>query len=155
MNWEAAGAIGEIVGALAVFATLAYLAIQIRQNTGAVRAAALDSSIQAASLIRSDMFKSEELSEIFLLGSKNPKELNEVQTLRFRNMVTNIFWALWNLYSQSKYADLSHDVWESQKHVVIRILNTPGGVWYWEIHGREFEPEFVQMINQIVKDASK
>ena len=29
MNWDALGAMGEIVGALAVFATLAYLAIQI------------------------------------------------------------------------------------------------------------------------------
>lgn len=33
MNWEAIGAIAEIVGALAVVVTLAYLAIQVRQNT--------------------------------------------------------------------------------------------------------------------------
>lgn len=38
MNWDAAGAIGEIVGAIAVLATLAYLAIQIRQSTEAQRA---------------------------------------------------------------------------------------------------------------------
>ena len=30
MNWDAAGAIGEIVGAAGVIATLGYLAIQIR-----------------------------------------------------------------------------------------------------------------------------
>ena len=30
MNWEAIGAIGEIVGALAVGLTLAFLAIQVR-----------------------------------------------------------------------------------------------------------------------------
>ena len=33
MDWNAVGAIGEIVGAIAVFLTLVYLAIQIRQNT--------------------------------------------------------------------------------------------------------------------------
>ncbi|MFT4562959.1 MAG: hypothetical protein ACI9BW_002710 [Gammaproteobacteria bacterium] len=33
MNWDALGAISELVGALAVVATLVYLAIQIRQNT--------------------------------------------------------------------------------------------------------------------------
>jgi hypothetical protein len=33
MNWAAIGAIGEIVGAVAVVVTLAYLAIQVRQNT--------------------------------------------------------------------------------------------------------------------------
>ena len=31
MNWDAIGAIGEIVGALAVLATLIYLALQVRQ----------------------------------------------------------------------------------------------------------------------------
>jgi hypothetical protein len=32
MNWEAIGAIGEVGGAIAVVATLLYLAAQIRQN---------------------------------------------------------------------------------------------------------------------------
>ena len=32
MNWEAAGAIGELLGALAVLATLVYLAVQVRQS---------------------------------------------------------------------------------------------------------------------------
>lgn len=152
MNWEAVGAMGEIVGALAVFATLVYLAIQIRQNTRAVRAAALDSSIQAASLIRSDMFKSEELSQLFLLGNENPEDFNEVQRYRYRNLVSNMMWALWNFYSQSRYADLSQDSWESQKYVAARILNTPGGAWYWKNYSREFEDDFVEAVNQIVED---
>lgn len=33
MNWEAIGAIGEIVGAIAVLITLIFLAIQLRQNS--------------------------------------------------------------------------------------------------------------------------
>lgn len=40
MNWEALGAIGEIVGAAAVVATLAYLSVQIR---GANKQAELES----------------------------------------------------------------------------------------------------------------
>ena len=37
MNWEAVGAVGEVGGAIAVVATLGYLAVQIRQNTAQVR----------------------------------------------------------------------------------------------------------------------
>ena len=33
MNWEAIGAISEMIGALAVVVSLIYLAFQIRQNT--------------------------------------------------------------------------------------------------------------------------
>jgi hypothetical protein len=38
MNWDAIGAVGEIVGAIAVLATLIYLAIQIRQSSATQRA---------------------------------------------------------------------------------------------------------------------
>ena len=33
MNWDALGAVGEIIGALAVVGTLGYLAVQIRSQT--------------------------------------------------------------------------------------------------------------------------
>ena len=33
MNWEAIGAIGEIVGAISVLVTLIFLILQIQQNT--------------------------------------------------------------------------------------------------------------------------
>ena len=38
MNWDAIGAIGEVTGALAVFVTLVYLAVQLRQNARLMRA---------------------------------------------------------------------------------------------------------------------
>lgn len=38
MNWEAIGAIGEIVGAIAVLVTLIYLAMQVRQSSDTQRA---------------------------------------------------------------------------------------------------------------------
>ena len=40
MNWEAIGAIGEIIGGLVVIGSLIYLALQIRQNSNLARAAA-------------------------------------------------------------------------------------------------------------------
>jgi hypothetical protein len=38
MNWDALGAIGELVGAAAVILTLVFLAFQIRSNTKAIQA---------------------------------------------------------------------------------------------------------------------
>ena len=51
MNWEAIGAIGEVVGALGVIFTLGYLAIQVRQNSAVVRA----STRQAISTTQADV----------------------------------------------------------------------------------------------------
>lgn len=36
MNWEAIGAIGEVLGAVAVFISLSYLALQIKSNTASM-----------------------------------------------------------------------------------------------------------------------
>lgn len=41
MNWDAIGAVGEILGALGVIVTLAYLAIQVRASTRATDSQAL------------------------------------------------------------------------------------------------------------------
>ena len=52
--WEAIGAIGEIVGALAVVVTLVYLSFQLRHNTYATRAStaqALEDSINNGNLL--------------------------------------------------------------------------------------------------------
>ena len=40
MNWEAIGAVGEILGAASVVATLFYVAVQVRHATSVARSAA-------------------------------------------------------------------------------------------------------------------
>ena len=67
MNWEATGAIGEVVGAAGVIASLMYLAVQIRQNTKSVRrASARQSSEKNAVALRgladySDLFSGDHM----------------------------------------------------------------------------------------------
>jgi hypothetical protein len=51
MNWEAMGAIGEIVSAVGVIATLGYLALQVRQNSNVTRSA----TRQAISSVQADL----------------------------------------------------------------------------------------------------
>ncbi|MDA1369631.1 MAG: hypothetical protein O2971_02570 [Proteobacteria bacterium] len=142
MNWDAIGAIGEIVGALAVFLTLAYLAIQIRQNTRAVQAAANDSSVSNANAARQSMYENEQLAEIFLRASADPDSLDDVERLRFRLLVHNLLMSQSNNFAQSKITDLSLGPWEAQTEVIMRLLRSPGGQWFWKNYGMEFEAPF-------------
>ena len=150
MNWGAIGAVGEILGAIAVFLTLVYLAIQIRQNNNAVRITAVDSGISAVNVVREKLVEDPDVAEIFIRGGKDPESLNETDALRYRVLITNMMWTLWNLYSQTKYANLPDNVWECQIPVIKRILNTNGGRSFWQAHGDEFEKSFVNEINRIV-----
>ena len=72
MNWDAIGAIGEVIGAIAVLVTLFYFAIQIRQNNRNVeeslrslRLSAADATVASFSRYR-ELISQKEIAEIYL-----------------------------------------------------------------------------------------
>ena len=92
MNWDAVGAIGEIVGALAVVLTLIVLIFQVRYSTRAMeesnkleRMAAIDRHADTISMWRARTTENHELAEIWLKVLNN-EVLNEVELLRANNM---------------------------------------------------------------------
>ncbi len=91
MNWEAIGAIGELIGAIGVILTLGYLAFQIRQNTQQLAqnerssiAAAVYSSATVLRENRKSVFENPEITEMWLKGMNNPVELSDAGRYRFR-----------------------------------------------------------------------
>ena len=148
MNWDALGAIAEFLGAVAVFITLAYLALQIRQNTKAVKSAALDSAIESVNSARLTLVDNVELSELFLRGSTEPDSLTELEAMRFRVLLQTFMWSAWNVYSQSKSADIG--VWNTQRKAVERILGTPGGVRFYDHFSSEFNEEFRAEVSRMM-----
>ncbi len=68
MNWETISAISEAVGAVAIVATLIYLAIQIRQNTASVKGSAYQQWV-AANLELNVAATEPTLSQVLILGA--------------------------------------------------------------------------------------
>ena len=75
MNWEAIAAIGQIIGAIAVVATLFYLAVEIRQNSRIVeensrqlRLGEVDATLQSFARYRA-LLAEPELADIYRRGS--------------------------------------------------------------------------------------
>ena len=91
MNWEAIGATGEIVGAIAVVVAIGYLAVQIRQNTRSLRAATHHSSARSATETQDLCAQSDDLSRVFRIGSREREELTEDERQRWDAMLMSIF----------------------------------------------------------------
>ncbi len=92
MNWEAVGAVGEIVGAFAVVLTLGLLLIQLRRSTQAMseanrlnRAAALDRHSESIGRWRSRLAEHEDLARLWFEASRDG-ELTEIELLRVHNL---------------------------------------------------------------------
>ena len=142
------GNLGEFFGAIAVFATLAYLAVQIRQNTKAQRSAAYDSSIRNFIAIRQAVFENSEVSTISMKGLNDPDSLDELEWYRFRLFMYATMLSYWHVYAEP--ADLEEDLWETQLPAVTRVIASPGGRAYWEAHESEFVPSFRNEIQRIL-----
>ena len=144
--------IGEIIGALAVFLTLIYLALQIRQNTKAVQASAVDASISKVTSVRQSMYESAEVAEIYIAGLANPDDLDELSRTRFRLVMHNVLMSISNIYSQTNFAGLSSSMWESQLVLLRRVVTSPGGQWFWKEYQLEFDETFREQIEAILQD---
>lgn len=149
------GAIGEIIGAVAVVVSLIYLAVQIRQNTEQIahsieasRVAALERNVQAGNRIREIIILNPEVADLLLAGLRGFGALAERERLRFEFLVRNIMAEFQGAYI--RYFSTSND----PEHLVgmaatlDRMLANPG---FREcIAKREFDwrPEFQAFVDE-------
>lgn len=121
MNWDAIGATGELIGAAVVLVTLVYLAQQIRQNTKALSASAIDS-------VTNHGFQElrwwDELAEIVLKAEKDPASLSELEVRRVRYCTIASIRNRQNEYFQYIKGALDQDVWDASERLIAGILLT-------------------------------
>ena len=103
MNWEAIGAIGETLGAVAVVVSLLYLAAQIRQNSRIVKGASAQAITQT---IQSELRWSSDMGDILVKVFNNPESLSQVEAFKVGEWATAAMWARQNEYIQ--YLSLIH-----------------------------------------------
>jgi len=162
MSWQDLGSIGELVSAIAVVVSLVYLAFQIRQNTRqinentkAAQATAFDSSIAHTFMARQSVLEDADVARIYVAGSKDPDSLNEEDRVRYRLIVHNILWSLWNMQSQSRVGELASETWDTQLATLERMMSTPGFRWFWSNYSQEFGASFRAIVTELEKKHTK
>ncbi len=87
MNWEAIGAIAEILGVIAVISSLIYVGRQINQNTQIARANIVHGTSVLSNQIFQLIAQDAELADIYDRGTTGVS-LNRVDLRRFTALVT-------------------------------------------------------------------
>ena len=159
LSWQDLGSIGELISAIAVVVSLVYLAFQIRQNTSqinqntkAAQATAFDSSITNAMVARQAIFENEDVARIFHQGSIDPKALSEEELLRYRLIIHNVLWSIWNVQSQAQVGGVSAETWQAQIAILRRLFSSEGARWFWVNYSEEFGLSFQQEVAMILSE---
>ena len=149
MNWEAIGAIGEIVSALAVAFTLIYLAIQIRQGRKTTRSQNIHAETEQYQRLM-DMQLREELQEPLEKLSKTEKLNYREATHLEAHLLSSlsVHSALYRHHQEGLETAVS---WKVMRRRLESIFLTPYARSWWQTAGRYvFEPDFVAEVDQLL-----
>lgn len=132
MNWDAVGALAELLGAIAVIASLVYLASQIRQNTRVQRRANLgDIATDLSASLRSAA-SAPELGSLVVRAYADLDTLDPVERYRF-----DCFFYAWLATFERAMLDARDGEYPEELLVPMReaiagFLGTPGGRAWWK-----------------------
>ena len=147
------GNYGEFLGAVAVVATLAYLAVQVRQNTATIRnsESAHRSTIETElnlrfHEIRRDLYADPSLTNIFRTGLLDPRALDTGQWDRFFQFLVSMFYAFAEQYRLSDTLLVDRD--RMYGELFRDLFRYPGARSFW-ISAEHFDAEWTEMVQSI------
>jgi hypothetical protein len=153
MNWDAVGAIAELVAAIGVVASLVYVGFQIRQNTLSVTASAHrainDKFIRVNEFVGQDA----ETIKAFLVGRERIEELDEVDRGRFITVMMNILQHFEDVFYQHRKGLLEDQYWERIERMIGFYVTEPGVQAFWNIFRGWSTEDFSQYLDSRFAEA--
>jgi hypothetical protein len=128
------GSIGELVGAVATVATLAYLAIQIRANTRMMRSQARHVGQSITGNWALSVAENGPLADVFARGLAGPESLTPAERIQFTLLFSQILLASEAAFHDVREGIGSNAQLERALGSISPLLRSPGGRAYW----REF-----------------
>jgi hypothetical protein len=132
MNWEAIGATAELLGALAVVATLVFLIKQIRDSSTMIQNSTAQSTSESISDWARQLTENPDLYRIYRAGLKDDSSLSKEERGLFDLVLFQAFHANSSIYFQYRNGGFGIDRWESEVRIFAINYNTPGGRASWE-----------------------
>lgn len=146
INWEAVGAVGETVGALAVVVTLIYLATQIRTQNRESRLAAVHELTEAfRAAIMS--FQDPNLAAIFVKAKTGFADLPEEERLQFIAMIHGVLRVWEDAYYQYRQDRLDERLWHAMVTQFSGYFSLPGVQRVWEIRKQAYSEDFRNFVD--------
>ncbi len=153
MNWEAIGAIGEILGAVGVILTVGYLALQVRQNTKIVRSASyLDVATQVKDIFMS-VSTNKELADLITQALMGSEVLDRSGTMRVNNYFLSLLGIFESSYQAFQEGIVSVEHWEGIEKSLRQLAHSPYVQNMWDLLPYTFTAGFRNHFQNLIDDA--
>lgn len=153
MNWDAIGAVGELIGAAGVIISLVYLAGEIRQNTKSLRASAYDSITSHIAELNKLIITNSEVASIIEEGDKDRSGLSKDKRKRYDAFQSIRFRHYDNLHYQYRHDLLEESRWQPLQNALAHHLQKPGVVSSWNQYRKTLNMEFAEYVENLIRDS--
>ena len=133
MNWDAIGAVGEILGATGVIVTLAYLATQIRQNTRQSRATAFQTLTDTGAAVSQMIVGDADVARIWHSAHAGKiEELSPEDWTRFQLALGAWLECMESVFMQRRMGGVDDELFDSRMEIVRALLASPAAKRVWK-----------------------
>lgn len=150
MNWEAIGALGELLGAAAVIATLLYVARQLQEQSRALTTSTRDSAFQQLAEWNYQVMADADISHLFQMGADSDDwdEFAPEERSQLIHIFYSFFKVFENVYLHAAEGSTQAAVWERNCQVFLAYASKPGCRRYWTQREGTLDPRFVQILRE-------
>lgn len=142
--------IGQTISAIAVVISLIYVALQIKQNTNATKAASAQAYVTADNEIVGLINSSPNLADVLYQGANGLSVLKGGDTIRFVAFHDLVFISFQSYYLQWKKGVLEEVLWGTYKQAFVGLLQQKGQQEWWALRHHWFSQEFQDYVEQSV-----
>ena len=149
LTWEDLGAMGEMVGAFGVLASIIYFATVLRFNANVTRDATTYNLMQLAITFRSESYKGE-LAEIRLKAATGA-QLNDLESLKFEGYLSALFEMtelIFMAWGKNKVDDEYMAAWDKR---IQAAMSVPRIKQFWSRSKSGYRPSFVTYIDGLIE----
>ena len=140
----------EIIGVIAVVASIIYLAIQVKQSTQATRSetsnVTTNSAMNQYLLLATDT----ELLDIFQRGSRDPKSLADLELGRFYSFIFSTLLNWQNFYYHKQKNEIDAERWTPWESLMSDVFSLPGFKALWAVRQQYFQKDFRHFVDRLM-----
>ena len=144
MNWDALGAIGNLLAAIGVIVSLIYLAVQIRQNSILTKAS-IKHSLASQTQISSQSWAEHAEAVMRVVEKNNPSTSDEFVT---QQLLQANFRSYENYLYQYKIGLFDESEWIGIKQTMYRQLSYPQVASWWMSSKSEFSDDLCELLDE-------
>jgi hypothetical protein len=152
MTLESLSALASVISALAIVASVVYAAVEIRQNTRAVRASAFQQVVNSFAEISFEIAKRAELVDLYLRAGRDYGSLPEVERAQYSLMLLSFLRRAENVVFQANTHLLTTEHWSGIRNSIKAILAPRGARACWKEIEMRLNPDFRVFVAGLIAD---